>query len=471
MIAAVQRRPLLALALLSALASIHLLTIRISPTVWQDEVQIVDYGRNFLAHDPQWSISWSPAQTPVTPLSYLGPVMQEMAYRAWPGVTGPRLLSLVGAVLAAYLLFRWLLARDHSAQTALALAAVFLLDPLFVQGYRGARVDAWVFVLVFAACILVARPSQLRAALAGALVVVAGFVWPSAIFLTPLVLIELRRRRDLWGIAAGAVVALALCAWPLLAQLQLMLSDTAGVVEGASGDRAFTDVVRYFAASVAQSPLVMVAAVAGLMIAGRRVMALGVALGAVLLVMSQMTIHVHRVVYLLPYLLPIIAAACERLFRSDRRAIAQIGLLALIAWAFILSLVLRPALAWSARDARDPKNYDRAASAMPFLQSRLVFLGAWELYYAGRQHGWRMVRADPGIGPEAYRAMLDRLDYALIPADDPAAPVSMLTGMGWRVVAQFTLPSPAPRLLAAGEPAARRYDVYTRKVFETMINR
>ena len=398
--------------------------------------------------------------------------MQEAAYRAFaPSIIGPRLLSLAGAVIAACVLFAWLAARGASALVALALAMVFFLDPMFVQGYRGARVDAWVFALMLGACLLVRTPSALRHTNAGALIVTAGFVWPSAIFLAPLVAIEMRSLRALPWMAVGAIFGAVLCALPLLPQLQAMVSVTSGTIQSVWGGRSVQQIVSLLLSSFQQSPLIPAAGLIASIVGGRRALPAGAALAVALLLMLQTSIYVHRAVYLLPYFIAIIATWVDGPGSARSPRWAAVVLAVFLAWAGTTSLVLRPVLAWSARDARDPETFRRAATALPSLQSRLVFLGPWEFYYVGRENGWRMVRADPGIGPAASRVMMERLDYALIPVDDPAAPVNLLLEMGWRVVAHVTVPSPAATLFSGSVAAPRRYDLYSRSGLETMNSR
>src|SRR5437763_668842 len=92
------------LIILSAVSLIHLLTLTISPTLWVDEAQIIEHGR-LIFFDPHssWSVNWwTAANRPIQFWSYLGPALQEAAFRmTMPLSSGPRIASLLGAMIAA----------------------------------------------------------------------------------------------------------------------------------------------------------------------------------------------------------------------------------------------------------------------------------------------------------------------------------------------------------------------------------
>src|SRR4029453_13430310 len=125
---------------------ITLLTLGIFPPLWNYEAQIIEHGRLLPFHsDHTWSMNWwSAANRPILLWSYLGPALQETAFRVTrPLSTGPRLASLVGAMAAATVLLGWLLAMKTDRRVTFMLGLIFLVDPMFVQNYRGARIDCW----------------------------------------------------------------------------------------------------------------------------------------------------------------------------------------------------------------------------------------------------------------------------------------------------------------------------------------
>lgn len=486
-----ERRPSLVLVALASLAAVHLLTIAISPTIWQDEVQTVDFGRNVVTYDPTWSISWGAAQRPVTPLSYLGPVLQEIAYRALaPSMLGPRLSALLGALVAACLIFLWLRSRLVSAGPAFALSVVFLLDPVFVQGYRGARVDCWVIAVVIAACILVRRSPggprtgahvSRRLVLPGGLLVLACFLWPSAIFLFPLVAAEaIAALAPLapspgtvlrWGLAAtaGGLLVLALCLFPVAGQLSAVMADTGVTVQANSSVGSLWTrlpaAVWQLVLSYQHSPFLPLAAAAAAWSRGNRV--LTVAAVAAALAMLPTQVYVHRVAYLLPYLIGLVGESWRRAPVSRPQVWHAAAVTVALIWAASLSLVARPALALTVRHARDSARLVEAAAQMPDLRNQRVYLGPWEFYYAGRQLGWKMVRAYGGVGSEASEAMFANLDYALLNEAQSAQQRGFLAATGWQLIQQVTLPSVEAAYPLRPPAKPRHYDLYARRVQAT----
>jgi hypothetical protein len=134
--------------------ALHLSTATLSPVAWQDEVQILDWGRGFMPGGDQASaMSWLYEGRTYRMICYLGCVMQETAYRLAGGeMFGPRASSILGAVLASAALLGWLMARGTVPWIALACSLLLLCDPAFTLGYRGARVDSWAIAFMLLAC-------------------------------------------------------------------------------------------------------------------------------------------------------------------------------------------------------------------------------------------------------------------------------------------------------------------------------
>ena len=58
---------------LALVLAIFLPSLGSAPLVWQDEVQIVDFGRVVLDPGTDWAVTWSTSdQKAVPPISYLG---------------------------------------------------------------------------------------------------------------------------------------------------------------------------------------------------------------------------------------------------------------------------------------------------------------------------------------------------------------------------------------------------------------
>ncbi|MEP7305878.1 MAG: hypothetical protein ABJA98_10195 [Acidobacteriota bacterium] len=461
------------------------MTITISPTIWQDEVQIVDLGRSVVAPDPTWSLNWTAKQRPVAFVNYLGPILQERAYR-WlaPSNVGPRLSTLLGALVAGYFTFLWLRSRRVRIVPALVLAVTLFLDPIFVQGYRGGRVDCFVIALVMAACVVLRRRQITSVdsggvsrcwAVLGGLLVVACFVWPSGIFLLPLVAAEgilvcaplrvPKRTMLRWclAFAAGGLISLALCLVPVWNQLPSLAAD-ALVSKQANSDSGSP--WTYFPASVLnlvlsyeQSPCLPIAAVAAAFNRRNRVLAISAAVATISILPTH--VYVHRVVYLLPYLIGLIGegwrVAAVSWLRSWGAAVMAIA----VVWAGGISLVARPALALAARHARSPELLVEAAARLPELRFQRIYLEPWEFYYVGRQFGWRMVRPYGYIGSDAEAAMFADLDYALVNEGESTNRREFFAALGWHLIDQFTLPSAQAAFLSRVPTKPRRYELYS----------
>jgi hypothetical protein len=212
---------------------LHLSTATLSPVAWQDEVQILDWGRGFMpGADQGAAMSWLYEGRTYRMICYLGCVLQETAYRLAGGeMFGPRASSILGAALASFALLGWLLARGTVPWIALACSLLLLCDPAFTLGYRGARVDSWSIAFMLLACWagvcgrrqgaaagdgrwkmedgggesvgqatsdLLSPISYLRSlgwfVVAGICAAIAGVIWVSAILLLPLLVHELGGR-------------------------------------------------------------------------------------------------------------------------------------------------------------------------------------------------------------------------------------------------------------------------------------
>ena len=180
----------------------HLLTLELSPIIWFDEVQIIDWGRT-LIFDPgsDWSLSWLEREgRPATNYGFIGPALQELAYRANPGSPiGPRLSAVLGAMLAASALVVWLHDRGLPATASLCGGWLLFLHPNIVQSYRGGRVDGWALAGVIMGAVLlrrgIARNKPGLSLFGGSMVGVAPLLWPGAVIAMALPLVELYEGR------------------------------------------------------------------------------------------------------------------------------------------------------------------------------------------------------------------------------------------------------------------------------------
>ena len=390
-------------------------TLTITPTVWQDEVMLLDWGRLVSgAADQSYSINWLPTLSrPQASISYLGNGLQELFYNLFgQGPVGPRVSSILGALAGSFFLLGWLLRKRCVGWISLVCALLFLWDPLFVEGYRGARVDSWAMAFVLACCWLLAtakdssgyRQKSLLFA-AGASLALSGFLWVSAVILVPLVAYEFlsdfgnkseeRMRSFLcqatWlavGAAFAALILLLLMPGKFDVVLHDLRADSAGKTRW-----DFHGLLEPFT----RSPFVPLLGILALFL-GRKWGLVAAFFAAVLGVLATGA-YVHRDIYLLPYLLLAIACFGSLKWRGTNLVPAKLAVVGafciMLIWSGGLSLGARTIVAERQREARDPDALLRLMREAVGEGPRSVYLNSYELYYAGRDLGWRYFKAWP----------------------------------------------------------------------------
>lgn len=436
------RKPWVVLSAAIALVfAIQLLTLRLDPPIFQDEVQIIDYGRTALDPSSDWAITWNVQQSiPVLTISYLGAVVQELAYAAGGGsLLGPRISATFGAVLAAFCCFGWLRARNTSVGVALVLALLLLSDPIFSNIYRQGRVDGFAMAAALGACWLLraagqraqqSRPTRIQVFGAGLLTAASPFLWTTAPALFPLVALEafhLARARwsktpgvgdaffGLVPAVLGALIAALVLAAPVLVDFEPYWAG----LQSSAAVQARAAVIQN---SVLDLFLVHDVGLAVLVLASVfvcREFGLFIALAAAFLIISQTMVYLPRVLYLIPYLLAIIAAAHAYLSKPGRRRLLlrywRLLLTLNVVLCVIWVLVLRPTAAYKRWPANDPAQFTAALERSVGRGDHRVLLGAWEAYYAGRSLGWAMYRAGSPVPVAEYAAFAGTMDYAVLP--------------------------------------------------------
>jgi hypothetical protein len=432
---------------------VHLFTLRISPTIWQDEVAIVEYGRTALrGSDQGWSINWLPQGRPNMTLSYLSCSLQELACRLG-GVSeiGPRLSCVLGAVFAGTFMLGWLIKRGCKPFAALAMAALLLLDPVFAPSYRGARVDCWVFAFIFLSCWFIwrssdgeVRPGRFNLGLmaAGVCLALAGLCWTSAILLVPLVLHELIARHKLqfsregvvailpvlFTLVAIAAVTFLLFLAPVWSSVWTSFKDVNALISYTSAKRSLLSSLATIAADYRLSPWILALGILGFFIPSNRL--LGVAFLAAAFGVIVTNPYIQRALYLLPYLLLSFSGVITFVMQQESRKPvfirALLAVLALVVlWSAGLTLGARTWNAWRQREARSPDRIMEVAKGSIGARKVSVFTPCWEFYYAGRQLGWRQF--NPGFfGYETdnplYIAFLTQMKFAILREGDPTTP-------------------------------------------------
>jgi hypothetical protein len=400
---------------------LHLLSLPSDPPVLQDEVQIIDFGRTSLDPGSEWGISWNIRESrPVLPASYLAVAVQELAFRvSAPSNWGPRTASILGALIAGICAFGWLRNRNASNSLALVLALAFVLDPVFSEIYRRGRVDGLAIAACLGACWLL-RVAASRAASgqlagkqlfsAGALTAASPFIWSTTPVLFPLIALEyLHVARAHWRSSelsparrlsplivptvAGGVIAGLVLAIPIMlnweAYWSSLLSSAQVQARAAVIQNSPLDLF------VAHSPFLALMTVAALLV--RRELGLIIAMAFAIAMVYQTMIYLPRIIYLIPYLLAMIAVAGTHVLEKKRNnSVRQLFVVMLgvwLGWNAVSVLIARPFAALQQWPANDP------ARVVKQLEQRIgpgqyrVLLEGWEAYYAGRTLGWRMYRA------------------------------------------------------------------------------
>lgn len=451
----------------------HFATISRSPPIWQDEVQIVDFGRQFLTTDSSWSLNWvAEIGRPIRGLFYLGGVIQEGAFRvAGQSLYGPRVCSLLGALLAATLAAAWLLQRGISNRMAWIMGMVFLLDPVFVQNYRGGRVDAWAIALILGACVLVRREEQLNRAegrclqwrllAAGFLTTLSVFVWVSAVFLWLLALVDLaslgystcpkeKRMRPLLSVASGfsigCVIGLLVLSIPIAPNLKGLVGDFLYVVklvavapsDNVTWFRRMLVGAGEFVGVFALSPFLLLAAVWGCCARKRAGLAIVTVTVSLLMILSRP--YVHRMVYLLPYFVLLCSYALKDLshisFHPKLRWLKVSIPLLLVLWAGGLSLIVRPLVSVREWQIRDPARLTRMAEAQIGAGPKCVWVNAWAFYYDGRRLQWKMFRPYCdiySIDAPQFKHFLSGLDVAIFDRSPDESLIKQLEAAGLKL--------------------------------------
>src|SRR5215216_6211917 len=394
--------------ILSTVFLIHLLTLTISPPLWMDEAQIIEHGR-LMPFEPHsaWSVNWwSTADRPILLWSYLGPALQEMAFRiTTPLPYGPRLASLFGAMVAATVLVGWLLSMKTYRPVSLILGLVFLLDPIFVQSYRGARVDCWALAFCFGACWAVryamsqmqgGRRFKSALAMGGILAAVAFFVWPSSVLTYPLVLAELivLLREDYSMHRSGAGVLRSVAAFvvsglaatfmlliPVWHLLDTVFDDILPILSASQPPYSLSPQLKNLLDSFKYSQLLLVAALITFSRGQGRLIAWAALLTLVYILCTRL--YLARLIYLLPYAIALVGGAYQiplTLNTKVWRSITNVGVSVLVIVSISLSLIVRPVLALSQKGERDPNILFSIGRESIGDGPYRVYLGAWEFY-------------------------------------------------------------------------------------------
>jgi hypothetical protein len=446
---------------------IQFLSLNVILLFYKDQAQIVDYGRLAFNPNSNWSVNWRVAEgKPLLLWSYLGPLIAEVSYQL-SGLSsiGPRFTALIGGITASTVAFGWLLVRKVPIYAAFGLSLAFMLDPLFLLSQHIGRMDSWVMTFCLASCWILHKASyeedihlnKWRFMAAGSFAGISTLIWPSAIFLFPLILFELIQFKiittynwknlsvKVFYFSVGGVLTLVLLLIPVWESLVVLFGDlTTMVSQNVDSSKSVQN--RIFALLDYRLWLKLVKAyvktftpvlplIALLIILIRRDRGfIIVTLSAVAMIFGSL-VYEHRALYLLPYFLVISSSAFihsgKRPLKLFYRKLANIALVILVVWVIGVSLIVRTSLSIMDTTKTDRKTtYKRVASSIGSGDYK-VFMGfTYELYFVGRSLGWKLYTpyvqyrydnagnwiSENDYGPEdKFIELLTQVDYAIFP--------------------------------------------------------
>lgn len=441
------------------IAAIFISEMDVAPYLHGDEFMIVDLGRIILHPDSNWSITWMVERNePAFIFFYIGPVINEIAYE-FLGEYGPRILGLLGALVASAVMLGWLISRKTPAFIAFLLSVVFLLDPIFVQSYTIGRVDGWAMTYGLLACLSLRSAITYKKKIersiiaAGVFTSLAVFIWPSSVFLFPLIIGELfylnreyRKQKNksntaiknyvLFGMTGVAATILLMV--PITPQLHSFFTNIVDSVlvnlyRGSSASEYsgvlinLNPLLELFR-GLKFTPILVLLALISAFVRRDTILILGAFFVAILMFCTM--VYLHRVQYLLPYLIVIVAGLYIRepiknkskLLNNSLSKIRLYGGILMIVWAISISLITRSILAMEKSNDRDRNLVFEAALNMVGPGEHNVYLSTPEFYLAGRALGWKMYRRYSEVGSpltsESILPIVSKIEYVILGKGD-----------------------------------------------------
>lgn len=446
---------------------VQLITLDDLLLIYQDQVQIIDYGRLTLNPNSDWSLAWRIEEgKPILLWSYIGPLIAEMSFNfGGPLVIGSRIASLIGGMAAATMAFGWLKSRRVPDYAAFGLSLAFLIDPLFVLSQRIGRMDSWVMALCLASCWILSaairkqNPSlpKEKLILAGSIAGISALTWPSAVFLFPLIFLELLDFKEVktspvnkWRIVIprllyfgiGGIGTTILLLIPIWESLVIIFNDmTTMIARNINSSRSFSE--NFFSIFEYQlwfklikayiktlTPFFPLLALVGCFFHKEKGL-IFVTFISIATIFASL-VYELRALYLLPYFLGLIGGVFlkfkKNTFSMKIRRLGKISLYVLVFWALGISLIVRTALGLENKNHQQEEIFEIAKSLIGPGNYK-VFLGfTYEFYFVGRSLKWQLYSPyikyeydsegnwinDSKYEPEEkFVALLSKMDYAI----------------------------------------------------------
>ena len=393
---------------------------------WFDEVHIVEMGRLLLAGGDVDSILMGKSDVVLAPIYYLGPCLQELAFRIG-GVAGVRTMPFLGLPLVWWGFRLWLKRSSSIPWLPRELLALSLLfSPLLFQSAILTRVDIWALACVFGSLAAIGEGGLPSLALGAFLAVCSVFVWPTSAvlaFIYPAFAFSWERRREfLWFCLFAAVSALVLLI-PFMPRLPLMLAAfNRHYTEAATPARSLVSIVEPLAREFARSPLLFGLSVIGFFHAVwmRRWAKVAACLLALGVAAAAGGLYTFRIIYLLPPFLLLGAEFLEDVVRRKPRLVTSFLSLC-VAYGVLTGPVGHCFLSCPTL----PDNLEEQLAEVVGTGPVRVFAPDHFSYYIGRNLGWRQVGcADPSEpnNPAVLAKLLSGCDAAVLRDVDSFTP-------------------------------------------------
>ncbi|QYA25180.1 hypothetical protein G3I01_06525 [Gramella sp. MT6] len=441
---------------------IQLITLDDLFLIYKDQVQIIDYGRLILHPDSTWALTWQIAEEkPILIWSYLGPLIAEMSYHLGGQYgLGSRIAALIGGMLAATMAFGWLKSRNVPLYATYMLSLALLIDPLFVLSQRIGRMDSWVMALCFASCWILRSVSQknlkINIMIAGGLAIIAGLIWPSAVFLYPLIFLELLNQKQVnaykksffsWRLffrklgffSLGAFIVGVVLLIPIWESLVTIFRDMFTMItrninstEGSSTKllalfdyQVWLKLIKAYIKTLS----IFFPILAILAVFSKREKGLLIATLLTIATIFATLVYELRALYLLPYFMVLSSGLYLNFKNILLKRLSNFGLFVLVMWAVAVSLIFKTVMANGSDSASHQERIFEIANSSIGPGEYKVFLGFnYEFYFAGRSLDWQLYSpyvkyeydaegnwiSENKYAPEdKFVELLSKMDYAI----------------------------------------------------------
>jgi len=419
----------------------HIASMDRVPLPWLDEVHIVEMGRNILdAGHRDYSLLIAKDGSFFQPIYYLGPILQELAYRIC-GRMGPRLSVLLALLISTILCRVWLSRQQLSRGLVTVLSLIFLTYPLLIQSVKIVRVDAWTFVPLFLCLLLFGRLSnggrmnQVLFFLIGVFAAGSFFIWPSVTLFYPFFLLEIVRAQKRYGYSVfqtvkyvglgmlGALVASLFLVLPFLNIAGSLFQSIGAYFDVAQPGKRLPLLLSLLSKTQGlavllikeslRAPFVMILVAIGFW--DQRKDWQLIACFCIAFCMAYLSgLHTFRFIFLLPFLFLLLVAGARALYKRHPQ-LAVVFLTCTVLYGFVSGGI---AYAW-VTPALKGRSYaafrDELRNAVGEGPKR-VYLHNMQAYYVARELQWHYLRYGQGAcikEDNQCARLLDRSDYVI----------------------------------------------------------